>query len=96
MKKLILFVASFLLTRTVFADEYHSLAVDAVSKFSQVGKKSCAALGSKVELIDATSRENGSHVEASYKLKLEGLTYKVKIIDGSVNSVEVIDYGIGG
>lgn len=96
MKKFLLLLSVLFVSVSSFADEYDSLAVDAVSKFSQIGSAKCEDKTLKVELLKVYSKEVGSHVEAMYSLKLGSIIYKVVIIDGMVTSITVDDIGNAG
>lgn len=96
MKNILLLLAITFSVAISSADAYHSLAVDAVSKFSQIGSKRCTNKSTQVEMISSESKENGPHIEATYNLKLDQKTYRVEIVDGLVTTVTLVSLGNGG
>lgn len=90
MKKLVLSLLVLLMSATAFADEYHDLALDAASKFSQIGSPTCQKNNrSQMKITKATSRDNGPHIEAFYEVRSKTATYEIEIVDGMVTKVTV-------
>lgn len=73
-----------------FAATDQALAVDAVSKFSQIGSAVCVDKTGEMQILGGSKTVSGAHTESKTTISNGSETYEVTISDGKVTAVTLL------